>query len=261
MAIVDAAIDQSGINFSTSTFYVGDTVRVYARVRNLGETDMTASVIFYRSDEVLGRAQPISLRAGGAPEEVFVDFVVPEGTFNVRAVLQGMSPEDENMTNNEATTPRYTPIVHEEPVVAVVAEPSVDEEETGAEAEAEAAAEVAVVAVATPPVTTVATTTATATTTSTATAQTVTATTTGATEAEPEGAAPARPTSSYGIFTAADAAETGTAVAEPPSFFRMDNPWLSVLVVCLALALIVTLVAMVYLRVRHQESSPDEGDV
>lgn len=253
MAIVDAAIDQSGINFSTSTFYVGDTVRVYARVRNLGESDMTASVIFYRSDEVLGRAQPISLRAGGAPEEVFVDFVVPEGIFNVRAVLQGMSPEDENVTNNEATTPRYTPIVHEEPIAAVVAEPPADEEETGAEAEteAEAAAEVAVVVVATPA----------ATTTSTATAQTVTASATVTAEASPEVSAPARPTSSYGIFTAADAAETGTAVAEPPSFFRMDNPWLSVLVVCLALALIVTLVAMVYLRVRHQESSSDEGDV
>lgn len=109
-ATADIVIDQSGISFSTTTLYEGDDVRVYARIRNIGEVDMTATVFFYRSDELLGKAQPISLRAGGAAEEVFVDFTVPSSAFNIRAVVQGTSPDDENLANNEATTPLYTPL-------------------------------------------------------------------------------------------------------------------------------------------------------
>ena len=109
-ATSDLSITQSQITFSQSTFYVGDVVRIYARVRNLGETDMTATVFFYQSDQLIAAAQPISLPAEGANEEVFVDFTVPSGSFNIRAVIQGADPADEDASNNEATTPLYTAI-------------------------------------------------------------------------------------------------------------------------------------------------------
>ncbi|MBI1908054.1 hypothetical protein HYS28_01390 [Candidatus Uhrbacteria bacterium] len=109
-ATADLSIDQGSITFSTSTFYAGDDIRIYAKVRNVGDTDMTALVIFYQGSAVIGRTQPISLRAGGAPEEVFVDFTVPNASFNIRAVVSGAEPADENTSNNEATTLLYTPL-------------------------------------------------------------------------------------------------------------------------------------------------------
>lgn len=109
-ATADLSITQSQITFSQSTLYAGDVVRIYGRVRNLGETDMTATVFFYQGSSLIAAAQPISLAAEGATEEVFVDFSVPEGSFNIRAVIQGADPTDENPSNNEATTPLYTSV-------------------------------------------------------------------------------------------------------------------------------------------------------
>lgn len=109
-ASIDLALDGSSISFSQSTLYVGDTVRIYARVRNVGDTDATAYVLFYQGGMVIGQSQPVSLRASGNPDEVFVDFTVPDGTFNIRAVLQGSTPQDTNPDNDTAITPLYSPI-------------------------------------------------------------------------------------------------------------------------------------------------------
>ncbi len=113
-ATADLSITQQQISFSTQTFYAGDTVRIYGRVRNLGEVDMTATVYFYQGPAPIGAPQSISMQAGGAIEEVFVDFTVPNSAFNIRAVIQGADPTDENSLNNEATTPLYTPIADDD---------------------------------------------------------------------------------------------------------------------------------------------------
>lgn len=110
-AQADLSIDQGSISFSTDAFYVGEQVRIYARVRNVGDVDMTASVLFYQGPAVIGGSQPVSLRASGAAEEVFVDFTVPTGLFNIRAVVAGASPTDDNSANNETMTVLYEPLV------------------------------------------------------------------------------------------------------------------------------------------------------
>ncbi len=110
-ASADLAIDNGSITFSTSKFYSGDTVRIYARVRNLGDVDMEGSVVFYNGSKIIGATQPVSLRAGGAPEEVFVDFFVPDSSFNIYAVLAGSNPADENSSNDSAMTVLYTAIL------------------------------------------------------------------------------------------------------------------------------------------------------
>ncbi len=107
----DVAIDNGSITFSTSKFYSGDTVRIYARVRNLGDVDMQASVVFYNGSKIIGATQPVSLRASGAPEEVFVDFFIPDSSFNIYAVLAGSNPDDENSSNDSAMTVLYTAIL------------------------------------------------------------------------------------------------------------------------------------------------------
>lgn len=109
----DLAFASNAVTLSSSSLYSGETVRVYARVRNLGDVDMTASVVFYQGANVIDRAQAISLPAGGSVEEVFVDFVVPDGTFNIRAAILSANPPETNLENNEALTLLYTP-VHDE---------------------------------------------------------------------------------------------------------------------------------------------------
>lgn len=107
----DLSIDANSISFSESTLYAGDSIRIYAKIRNVGDTDVSAYVLFYQGGMLIGASQPVSTRAGGNPDDVYVDFTVPTGSFNIRAVIQGSSPQDTNPANDAAQTPLYTPIV------------------------------------------------------------------------------------------------------------------------------------------------------
>jgi hypothetical protein len=111
---VDLGLESGSISFSAETLYSGDVIRLYARVRNFGDTDVTAHVLFYQGGILIGQSQPVSLRGGGNPDDVFVDFVVPEGSFNIRAVLQGSSPQDQNPANDATQTALFWPIVDDD---------------------------------------------------------------------------------------------------------------------------------------------------
>lgn len=108
---VDLSLDDNSISFSESTLYAGDLIRIYAKVRNIGDTDVSASVSFYQGGLLIGTSQAVSTRVGGNPDDVYVDFTVPTGSFNIRAVIQGSSPQDGNPANDAAQTALYTPIV------------------------------------------------------------------------------------------------------------------------------------------------------
>lgn len=107
---VDLAITAGSIRFSEETLYAGDTVRIYATIRNKGDTDSTAQVFFYQSDRLIGGSQPVSVIADGGGDDVFVDFKLPEGSFNIRAVIQGADPADTNSSNDVAITPLFKTI-------------------------------------------------------------------------------------------------------------------------------------------------------
>lgn len=107
----DLSLDANSISFSQSALYAGETIRIYAKVRNVGEADVSAYVTFYQGGMLIGTSQAVSTRAGGNPDDVYVDFTVPTGSFNIRAVIQGSSPQDSNPANDAAQTPLYTPIV------------------------------------------------------------------------------------------------------------------------------------------------------
>jgi PKD repeat protein len=106
-ATVDLSISASSVRFSEETLYSGETVRIYATIRNNGEVDSTAQVFFYQSDYLIGKSQPISVLADGGADDVFVDFKLPEGSFNIRAVIQGANPVDGNSANDVAITPLF----------------------------------------------------------------------------------------------------------------------------------------------------------
>jgi hypothetical protein len=110
LAQADLRIDAADIRFSKDPLVAGDSVRLYATVRNEGDVDVSGYVSFYQGATLIGSPVVISVLAGGNPEEVYVDFVVPSGRFNVLAMIQGTDPEDANIDNNSAITSMREPI-------------------------------------------------------------------------------------------------------------------------------------------------------
>ncbi|RMD51829.1 PKD domain-containing protein [Candidatus Parcubacteria bacterium] len=110
-ATADLAVRQSDIRFSKDIFVAGDTVRVYATIRNEGDVDMSGYVSFYLGADLIESSQVITVVAGGENEEVWADFTVPNNSFNINVVLKGIEPEDENTKNNSALTPLYPVVI------------------------------------------------------------------------------------------------------------------------------------------------------
>jgi len=105
----DLGVYASGIFFS-GEIIAGSNVRLYATVVNEGDEDVSGYVSFWQGDTPIGDSQVISSRAGGVDEEVFVDFTVPTGTFNIRAQIRGTDPVDQNTVNDTAVTTLFAPV-------------------------------------------------------------------------------------------------------------------------------------------------------
>ncbi len=106
----DLSISADDIRFSKETLVAGEKVRLYSRVHNIGDEDVSGFVTFFQSTTVLGNSQVISSLKGGLPEEVYIDFTVPSSAFNIRAEIQGTDPADTNLQNNTAITGMFEPI-------------------------------------------------------------------------------------------------------------------------------------------------------
>lgn len=109
----DLAVRTADIFFSkqSNALRAGESVRVYGRIHNEASSDVSGFVSFFQSNQLIGDSQIVSVRSGGAEEEVWVDFVVPTTAFNIRAELRGSIPQDQNPANDVAVSPMFTPIV------------------------------------------------------------------------------------------------------------------------------------------------------
>lgn len=104
----DLGLAASDISFS-APLVVGQNIRIYAAVHNYGTKDVAGYVTFFQSNVLIGDSQTISVRSGGLADEVYVDFKVPSGSFNIRAEIRGQNPIDENAANDVAVTTLYVP--------------------------------------------------------------------------------------------------------------------------------------------------------
>lgn len=109
-AAADLVIEKDDIHLSKSPLVVGDEVRIYATIRNIGDIDIVGYVTFYQGVTLIGDSQVISVLANGNPEEVFVDFVIPSGQFNIQTSIKGTVPADVNISNDVAVTGIYSPV-------------------------------------------------------------------------------------------------------------------------------------------------------
>ncbi len=106
----DLGVRAADIAFVPENLVVGQTARVYATVHNFGTKDMRASVLFFQGATPIGEEQPVSVRANGFADEVFADFTVPSGPFNIMVRVRAAVPADENSANDEALSPLISPV-------------------------------------------------------------------------------------------------------------------------------------------------------
>lgn len=106
----DMSIRAEDIHFSKNQLVSGETIRIYAAVQNVGEVDISGYVLFYQGSSPIGSSQTVTVPFGGIKDQVWVDFTVPSGSFNIQAEIRGQDPVDVNSSNNVAITSLYYPV-------------------------------------------------------------------------------------------------------------------------------------------------------
>ncbi len=106
----DLGIANRDITFSDGELVAGASVRIYARVTNWGTKDISGYVTFYKSESLIGDSQVVTVRPNASYDDVWVDFIVPNGSFNIRAEIKGTTPQDENRANDVAISQLFNPL-------------------------------------------------------------------------------------------------------------------------------------------------------
>ena len=101
LAKTDLSIAVTDITFSKEEPLEGDKVRVFARVFNLGDTDVLGFVVFLNNGKEMADPQPISLKVN-TYDDVFIDWQVESGTFDIEAKIVSTNLKDENSENDRA---------------------------------------------------------------------------------------------------------------------------------------------------------------
>lgn len=106
LAKTDLSITATDITFSKDSPLEGETVRVFARVFNLGETDVYGFVVFLNGGKEMTDPQPISVKVN-TYDDVFIDWEVIAGTYNIQAKIVGTNLTDDNPDNDIALQEDY----------------------------------------------------------------------------------------------------------------------------------------------------------
>src|SRR3989344_1497262 len=105
-AKADLSLTASDITFSKETALAGEKIRIFGRVFNVGDEDVSGFVVFAVGGKAIGEPQPISVKVG-TYDDVFIDWVFEKGSFAVGAEIIGTRPLDEDSSNNEVLRENY----------------------------------------------------------------------------------------------------------------------------------------------------------
>lgn len=98
-AKTDLSISETDITFSKEEILDGDLVRVYARIFNIGDSDVFGHVVFLDNSKEMADPQPISVRTN-TYDDVFIDWKAKQGNHDIKASIIGINPSDDNIENN-----------------------------------------------------------------------------------------------------------------------------------------------------------------
>lgn len=98
-AKADISILENDITFSKDTIFAGDTVKIYARVFNQGDVDISGFIVFVVTGKEIGTPQPISVKPN-TYDDVFINWQPLQGNYVIEAKVINTNPKDENLENN-----------------------------------------------------------------------------------------------------------------------------------------------------------------
>lgn len=100
-AKTDLSISETDITFSKEEILDGDLVRIYARIFNTGDADISGQVVFLDNSKEIAEHQLISVKAN-TYDDVFIDWKTKQGNHDIKASVIGLNPLDDNIENNSA---------------------------------------------------------------------------------------------------------------------------------------------------------------
>lgn len=105
-AKTDLSIADTDITFSNDAPLDGETIRIFARVFNIGDTDVRGFVSFLNNGKEISDPQAISIKAN-TYDDVFIDWKAKTGDNKIEAKIIGLNPTDENPENNKIVSKAY----------------------------------------------------------------------------------------------------------------------------------------------------------
>ena len=99
-AKTDLSMIDTDVTFSKSGLLEGDTVRIFVRVFNLGDTDVKGFISFLDNGKEMTSSQPISAKAN-TYDDVFIDWKLKAGKNKIEIKLVNLNSLDENLENNK----------------------------------------------------------------------------------------------------------------------------------------------------------------
>ncbi|MBI2041459.1 MAG: hypothetical protein HYT20_00380 [Candidatus Nealsonbacteria bacterium] len=105
-AKTDLSLTATDIALSKDEPLAGETIKVFARVFNLGDTDVYGFVVFSDNGKEIADPQPISVKSN-TYDDVFIDWLAPAGSHDVQAKIVATNLADENSANDKAIRENY----------------------------------------------------------------------------------------------------------------------------------------------------------
>jgi len=102
----DLSLDASDITFSKEEPFDGDTIRIFARVFNVGDEDVYGFVVFSINGNEIADPQPISVKSK-TYDDVFIDWVFESGNHSIGSEIVSTWPKDETQENNSVFIENY----------------------------------------------------------------------------------------------------------------------------------------------------------
>lgn len=106
LAKANLSINATDITFSKENPLEGDKVRVFARVFNSNDVDISGFVLFLNNGKEMADPQPISVKVN-TYDDVFIDWSAVPGTYNIQAKIVSTVPQDENSADDFAGKENY----------------------------------------------------------------------------------------------------------------------------------------------------------
>lgn len=98
-AKTDISLSETDITFSKEKIFAEDEIKIYARVFNVGDSDVFGFVVFSNNGKEITEPQQISLKPN-TYDDVFINWKAKEGDNNIETKITGSNPMDDNLENN-----------------------------------------------------------------------------------------------------------------------------------------------------------------